>query len=65
MTGVGCRALNAPDDRPRRLRRALHGGPEVAVVSTKTFVSALVAFVLFALHLGRMKDVSMAQGPAQ
>ena len=40
----------------------LHAGPEVAVVSTKTFVSTLVAFVLFALHLGRMKDVSMAQG---
>jgi glucosamine--fructose-6-phosphate aminotransferase (isomerizing) len=40
----------------------LHAGPEIAVVSTKTFVSTLVAFVLFALHLGRMKDVSMAQG---
>jgi len=40
----------------------LHAGPEIAVVSTKTFVSTLVAFVLFALHLGRMKDVSVAQG---
>ena len=40
----------------------LHAGPEIAVVSTKTFASTLVAFVLFALHLGRMKDVSLAQG---
>jgi glucosamine--fructose-6-phosphate aminotransferase (isomerizing) len=40
----------------------LHAGPEIAVVSTKTFTSTLVAFVLFALHLGRMKDVSLAQG---
>ena len=40
----------------------LHAGPEVAVVSTKTFASTLVAFVLFALHLARMKDLSLAQG---
>jgi glucosamine--fructose-6-phosphate aminotransferase (isomerizing) len=40
----------------------LHAGPEIAVVSTKTFTSTLVAFVLFALYLGRMKDVSLAQG---
>ena len=40
----------------------LHAGPEVAVVSTKTFMSTLVAFVLLALHLGRMKDVSAAAG---
>jgi glucosamine--fructose-6-phosphate aminotransferase (isomerizing) len=40
----------------------LHAGPEIAVVATKTFTSTLVAFVLFALHLGRMKDVSVSQG---
>jgi glucosamine--fructose-6-phosphate aminotransferase (isomerizing) len=40
----------------------LHAGPEIAVVATKTFISTLVAFVLFALHLGRMKDVSVSQG---
>ena len=40
----------------------LHAGPEVAVVSTKTFMSTLVAFVLLALHLGRMKDVSAGAG---
>ncbi len=40
----------------------LHAGPEIAVVSTKTFTSTLVAFVLLALHLGRMKDVSAGAG---
>ena len=40
----------------------LHAGPEIAVVSTKTFISTLVAFVLLALHIGRMKDLSVAQG---
>jgi len=40
----------------------LHAGPEIAVVSTKTFLATLVAFVLLALHLGRMKDVSAGAG---
>jgi glucosamine--fructose-6-phosphate aminotransferase (isomerizing) len=40
----------------------LHAGPEIAVVSTKTFISTLVAFVLLGLHLGRMKDLSIADG---
>jgi glucosamine--fructose-6-phosphate aminotransferase (isomerizing) len=40
----------------------LHAGPEVAVVSTKTFTNTLAAFVLFALYLGRMRDVSPAEG---
>jgi glucosamine--fructose-6-phosphate aminotransferase (isomerizing) len=40
----------------------LHAGPEVAVVSTKTFTSTLVAFALLALYLGRMRDVSPAEG---
>ena len=42
----------------------LHAGPEIAVVSTKTFISTLVAFVLLGLHLGRMKDLSIAEGRA-
>ncbi len=40
----------------------LHAGPEIAVVSTKTFVSTILAFVLLALYIGRMKDLSVAQG---
>jgi glucosamine--fructose-6-phosphate aminotransferase (isomerizing) len=40
----------------------LHAGPEIAVVSTKTFISTILTFVLLALHIGRMKDLSVAQG---
>lgn len=40
----------------------LHAGPEVAVVSTKTFTCTAVAFALFATHLGRLRDLSTAQG---
>lgn len=40
----------------------LHAGPEIAVVSTKTFASTLTVFALFALFLGRMRDVSPEEG---
>ena len=40
----------------------LHAGPEVSVVSTKTFTCTLVAFALLALHLGRLRDLGSAQG---
>ena len=40
----------------------LHAGPEIAVVATKTFTSTLVAFALLAMHLGRIRDLSTAQG---
>ncbi|MCZ6617813.1 MAG: SIS domain-containing protein, partial [Gammaproteobacteria bacterium] len=40
----------------------LHAGPEVAVVSTKTFICTLTVFALIGLYLGRMKDVSPAEG---
>ena len=40
----------------------LHAGPEIAVVSTKTFTSTLVAFALLGLYLGRIKDLSPAAG---
>ena len=40
----------------------LHAGPEIAVVSTKTFASTLMALSLFALQMGRMRDVSPAEG---
>ncbi|MCB1739936.1 MAG: glutamine--fructose-6-phosphate transaminase (isomerizing), partial [Gammaproteobacteria bacterium] len=40
----------------------LHAGPEVAVVSTKTFTATLVVFALLALHLARMRDASPADG---
>jgi glutamine---fructose-6-phosphate transaminase (isomerizing) len=40
----------------------LHAGPEVAVVSTKTFTCTLVALALLAIHLGRIRDLSTADG---
>jgi glutamine---fructose-6-phosphate transaminase (isomerizing) len=40
----------------------LHAGPEIAVVSTKTFVCTAIAFALFAIYLGRLRDLSTAKG---
>jgi glucosamine--fructose-6-phosphate aminotransferase (isomerizing) len=40
----------------------LHAGPEVSVVSTKTMTSTLTAFALLAIHFGRIRDLSAAQG---
>jgi glucosamine--fructose-6-phosphate aminotransferase (isomerizing) len=40
----------------------LHAGPEVSVVSTKTFTCTAVAFALLAIHLGRIRDLSTAAG---
>jgi glucosamine--fructose-6-phosphate aminotransferase (isomerizing) len=40
----------------------LHAGPEIAVVSTKTFTCTAVAFALLAIHLGRIRDMSTAHG---
>jgi glucosamine--fructose-6-phosphate aminotransferase (isomerizing) len=40
----------------------LHAGPEIAVVSTKTFTCTAVALALLAIHLGRLRDLSVANG---
>lgn len=40
----------------------LHAGPEIAVVSTKTFTCTAVAFALLAIHLGWIRDLSTAHG---
>jgi glucosamine--fructose-6-phosphate aminotransferase (isomerizing) len=40
----------------------IHAGPEIAVVSTKTFTCTAVAFALLALHLGRIRDLSTGHG---
>jgi glucosamine--fructose-6-phosphate aminotransferase (isomerizing) len=39
-----------------------HAGPEVAVASTKAFMSELVVFVLLAVFLGREKDMTEETG---
>src|SRR5712671_4853965 len=40
----------------------VHAGPEIAVVSTKTFTCTAVAFALLAIHFGRIRDLSTAEG---
>ncbi|MQS06344.1 glutamine--fructose-6-phosphate transaminase (isomerizing) [Streptomyces alkaliphilus] len=40
----------------------VHAGPEVCVVSTKCFTNTAVAFALLALHLGRIRDLSVTDG---
>jgi glutamine---fructose-6-phosphate transaminase (isomerizing) len=40
----------------------IHAGPEIAVVATKTFTCTATALALLALHLGRLRDLSPAQG---
>jgi len=40
----------------------LHAGPEVAVASTKALTTMFVAFSLLALQLGRVRDLSVADG---
>jgi len=40
----------------------IRSGPEIAVASTKAFTSQLLALTLFALKIGRMRDLSAADG---
>ena len=40
----------------------LHAGPEIAVVSTKTFAATLTVFALIALLIGRLRDLAPAEG---
>ena len=40
----------------------LHAGPEISVTSSKSFTCTAVAFALLALHLGRVHDLSPADG---
>ena len=40
----------------------LHAGPEVSVASTKAFTNMVVSFAMLGLHLGRMRDLSPAEG---
>ncbi|MGH8918286.1 MAG: SIS domain-containing protein, partial [Actinomycetes bacterium] len=40
----------------------LHAGPEMSVAATKSFTSTVTAFVLLALHLGRIRDLAPSEG---
>jgi glucosamine--fructose-6-phosphate aminotransferase (isomerizing) len=39
-----------------------HAGPEIAVASTKAFISQMVVFALVTVYLGRMRDMSVVTG---
>jgi glucosamine--fructose-6-phosphate aminotransferase (isomerizing) len=40
----------------------LHAGPEIGVASTKAFTSQLVALLMFALHVGRLRGFDEGEG---
>ncbi len=40
----------------------IHAGPEIGVASTKAFTSQIMALTLIALYLGRMRNLSFAEG---
>ncbi|MFB6181386.1 MAG: glutamine--fructose-6-phosphate transaminase (isomerizing) [Candidatus Magasanikbacteria bacterium] len=40
----------------------IHAGPELAVASTKAYTNAIAIMILYAIHFGRLKDVSVATG---
>ncbi len=40
----------------------IHAGPEIGVASTKAFTSQLVVLALLAVHLGRMRGMSLRAG---
>ncbi|HSE60735.1 MAG TPA: glutamine--fructose-6-phosphate transaminase (isomerizing) [Candidatus Saccharimonadales bacterium] len=40
----------------------LHAGPEISVASTKAYTNMAVALLLFALYVGRRRNVSLAKG---
>jgi len=42
----------------------LHAGPEIGVASTKAFSAQVAVLALLALHLGRLRNMSFAEGAA-
>ena len=40
----------------------LHAGPEISVASTKALTAMSIGFALLALQLGRVRDLSVADG---
>jgi len=41
-----------------------HAGPEIGVASTKAFTSQVLIAAMLAIHLGRLRDLSYAEGAA-
>lgn len=64
---ICCGIVNAVGSSIARETEAgiyIHAGPEIGVASTKAFTSQLAALTLLALYLGRMRNLSQADGIA-
>ena len=42
----------------------IHAGPEIGVASTKAFTGQIIVLALLALHMGRMREMSLREGTA-
>jgi glucosamine--fructose-6-phosphate aminotransferase (isomerizing) len=68
LTRKGARVLGVVNQVGSAIARAtnggiyIHAGPEVSVASSKSFTSTCVAFAMLAVHLGRIRDLSPADG---
>jgi glucosamine--fructose-6-phosphate aminotransferase (isomerizing) len=68
LTRKGARVLGVINQVGSAIARAnnggvyIHAGPEVSVASSKSFTSTCVAFAMLAVHLGRIRDLSPADG---
>jgi glucosamine--fructose-6-phosphate aminotransferase (isomerizing) len=68
LTRKGARVLGVINQVGSAIARAdsggiyIHAGPEVSVASSKSFTSTCVAFAMLAIHLGRIRDLSPADG---
>ncbi|WP_210491602.1 glutamine--fructose-6-phosphate transaminase (isomerizing) [Patulibacter sp. SYSU D01012] len=68
LTRKGARVLGVINQVGSAIARAnnggiyIHAGPEVSVASSKSFTSTCVAFAMLAVALGRIRDLSPADG---
>lgn len=68
LTRKGARVLGVINQVGSAIARAnnggiyIHAGPEVSVASSKSFTSTCVAFAMLAVHMGRIRDLSPADG---
>jgi glucosamine--fructose-6-phosphate aminotransferase (isomerizing) len=68
LTRKGARVLGVINQVGSAIARSnnggiyIHAGPEVSVASSKSFTSTCVAFAMLAIHLGRIRDLSPADG---
>ena len=63
VTSMGiCNVVGSTIARESQGGVYIHAGPEIGVASTKAFTSQITVLSLLSLMLGRMRDISMAEG---